>query len=444
MMVHLRPPQWTVFNSKERFRVLVAGRRFGKTYLAAVELVRAAWAPGRKVVYVAPNCKQAKRILWRLLKQMTREYWAGKPNETELTIELQAGGSIAVRGADDYDALRGEGFDFIVLDEYASMAREAWTEVLRPALADRKGGALFIGTPKGFNHFHDLWKDAQQKPDWAAFRYTTAEGGNVSAEELASAARELDERVYQQEFCGNFQNLTSGRVYYAFDVCDIQDVKYDRRYPLCWTLDFNIDPACSLICQMIAPDGKIDPARQQTLGIQGPRLNALNEIALRNSNTYEVCRAFEQLMQPLLDKLEDGARLRVQVYGDATGERRQSAASRTDWQIVKEFFARRSSDFDVTFHVPSGNPEIKDRINSVNALISNAQRQRRLSVSPRCKLLIRDLEQVTRKLDAHGNATGSLDNSDPMRTHASDALGYLITREFRMGPKDGLRPGIIC
>jgi hypothetical protein len=101
--------------------------------------------------YVAPTYKQGKRIAWKPLKDLTRPYWAARPNETDLRIELISGGTICLRGADNYDSLRGDGLDFLVLDEYASIAREAWTEVLRPALADRQGRALFIGTPRGFS-----------------------------------------------------------------------------------------------------------------------------------------------------------------------------------------------------------------------------------------------------------------------------------------------------
>src|SRR5262249_24385294 len=131
---------------------------------------------------------------------------------------------------------------------YASMAPQAWTEVLRPALADKEGGALFIGTPRGFNHFYDLNQDVQGRPDWATFQFTSEEGGNVSARELESATQELDERTYRQEFQAHFENVTSGRVYYAFERSQhVQSVSYDRRLPLFWSLDFNVDPMCSVI-----------------------------------------------------------------------------------------------------------------------------------------------------------------------------------------------------
>src|SRR5579872_6439306 len=209
MNVVLKRPQWTVFRCSSRFRVLAAGRRFGKTFLALNELIRAAWVPGGKAWYVAPTYRQAKRVAWKTLKVMTKPYWAAKPNETDLTIELITGGTISLRGADNYDSLRGDGLDFVVLDEYASMAPEAWTEVLRPALADRRGRALFIGTPRGHNHFFTLFDWVENQPDWERFQFTI--------EELESATHEMDERTYRQEFQASFENLGVGLAYYAFD-----------------------------------------------------------------------------------------------------------------------------------------------------------------------------------------------------------------------------------
>ena len=109
MTVSLKPAQSRIYLCDSRFRVLAAGRRFGKTYLACIELCRAAWGEGRVAWYVAPTYKQAKRIAWKPLKAFTRPFWASQPNETDLRIELTTGGTIALRGADEYDSLRGEG-----------------------------------------------------------------------------------------------------------------------------------------------------------------------------------------------------------------------------------------------------------------------------------------------------------------------------------------------
>jgi hypothetical protein len=195
--------------------------------------------------------------------------------------------------------------------------------------------------------------------------------------------------------------------------------------PLVWTLDFNIDPACSLLCQLV-----------------GKRVVVLDEITLRDSSTYDVCDEFARRTEKWRERLPGP--LTVRVFGDASGSSRKSSASRTDWQIVKEFLEARKTAYTPAVRVPSDNPGIKDRINNVNAVIENAQAQRRLTVAPGCTQLIRDLEQVCWKQDASGAPVGELDHSDPLRTHLSDALGYFISRELGMRPKGGLRPGNIC
>jgi hypothetical protein len=383
-MVNLRPAQWTVFGCDQRFRVLVAGRRFGKTYLALVELCQAASVPGHLAWYVAPTYKQAKRIAWKPLKEMTRPYWAAKPNETDLRIELTWGGTICLRGADNYDSLRGDGLDFVVLDEYASMAREAWTEVLRPALADRNGKALFISTPKGFNHLHELVERAETMPDWQAFHFTTAEGGNVSAKELESAAQDLDERTYLQEFEAQFATLGVGRAYYAFDrEHSVKKFPFNPHVELCWSLDFNMNPLCSVIAQIHEKGGVV----------------VLDELILPDSNTLAACEEFLSRTE----KWFTGTPLGICVYGDSTGEQRRTSASRTDWQIVKEFFGRYPERFRATFRVPSANPPVKDRVNCVNAKMRNHAGQYRLLVNHNCKHLIKDFEQVSWKTDPHQN-----------------------------------------
>jgi hypothetical protein len=418
----LKPPQMRVFACRKRFRVLVAGRRFGKTYLALVELLRAASQKGRLVWYVAPTYKQGKRIAWNRLKVLTRPYWAGKPSETDLSITLAWGSVIALRGADQYDSLRGDGLDFVVLDEYASMHPACWTEVLRPALSDRLGGALFIGTPQGFNHFYERYDRAQTETDWAAFQFTTEEGGNVSTQELAHAARELDERCYRQEFQASFEDLRHGRAYYAFErSANVCECRYQPGVPLIWSVDFNVNPMCSVVAQRV----------DQTVSV-------LDELVLPDSNTPAACEAFLQRAQERF--LQGPLPIPLRIYGDATGDSRNTAASRTDWKIVRDFFDTKKAAFTASLRVPSSNPPVKDRINCVNARLCNSLQEHRLFIDPRCRQLIRDLEQVCWKTDANGNPLLELDKSDRMRTHASDALGYYIASEFPMQARIGAQP----
>jgi len=423
MNVSLKSPQWEVFSCDRRFRILVAGRRFGKTYLALVELCQAAWAPGRLVWYIAPTYKQAKRIAWKPLKRLTSPYWASKPNETDLSIELCTGGTIALRGADNYDSLRGDGLDFLVMDEYASMSPDVWSEVLRPSLSDRQGRALFIGTPRGFNHFYDLFQDVQN-PNWATFQFTTEQGGNVLASELQQAADEMDERTWRQEFQASFENLTEGRVYYGFDRShNVEAQHYDSGQPICWSLDFNVNPMCSVIGQ----------------SIQG-EIRVLDEMVLLQSNTWEACQQFLEKTQTWA---RQNGRLIVYVYGDATGDSRRSSADRTDWYIVRKFFGQHADQYHACVNVPSQNPTIKARVNAVNAMVCSHNGQRRLLIDPKCRELIKDFERVCWKSDPHGNLQADLDKSDPMRTHVSDAVGYWVVWEHPLRATVGPRSGRI-
>ena len=446
--ISLKPPQSRVFICDKRFRVLVAGRRFGKTYLACTELCRAAWGKGRLALYIAPTYKQAKRIAWKPLKEFTRPFWASRPNETDLRIELLNGGTIALRGADNYDSLRGEGLDFVVLDEFASMAPEAWTQVLRPALSDRLGGALFIGTPQGFNHFYDLFQAGHEREGWAVYQFTTEQGGIVSPAELETARHELDERTYRQEYQATFENLGVGRAYYAFDRAhNVRRLKYNPKFPLFWSLDFNVNPLCSVLGQKISDT-----------------VHILDELILPYSNSLAACEEFlartdQWVKAPELPALDADASepaqrlwdetarqmqpapMIVYVYGDATGDRDQTSASHTDWQILKNFFGRYKDRYGAGFRVPSSNPRVKDRVNCVNAMLRNHAGERRLLVDPKCKHVLQDLEQQSWKVDPHGNPLAELDDSDPMRKHVSDALGYYIVREFPMRGLHGEQPG---
>jgi len=420
-MVSLRGPQFDVFDCDQRFRMVVAGRRFGKTTLGRVELCRAAWGPGRLAWYVAPTYKMARRVAWRPLKEMTRPYWAARPNETDLRIDLISGGTICLKGADNYDSLRGDGLDFLVLDEYASIAPQAWTAVLRPALADRGGRVLFTGTPRGYNnHFYELVERAGTLPDWKVFHFTTAEGGNVSRQELESAAREMDARTYNQEFEAKFENLGVGRVYYAFERGNnVRGIGFDHRVDLCWSLDFNMNPMCSILAQV-------------SRGL----VVVVEEMILPDSNTVAAC---EELLRRTA-KWTTGCPLNIEVYGDAS-DPLHTSASRTDWQIIREFFGRHRDRFQVSFHVPSANPPVKDRVNCVNARLRNQAGESRLFIGRNCTELIIDLERVSWRADPNGNSLASLDKSDPARTHVSDALGYLIASEFPMKAQMGEKSG---
>jgi len=202
-MPDLHPSQRAVRQHPARFKVLACGRRWGKSRLGAVLCLATALQRGR-AWWVAPSYKMA-RVGWRGLAQLARQIPGAQLGKAEQTMTLPTGGSVQVRSADDPQSLRGDGLDFVVLDECAYMHEAAWTEALRPALADRKGGALFISTPRGLNWFRALWLRGQAGlPDWQSWQFHSADNPYLDPAEIAAARETLLSRIFRQEFEADF------------------------------------------------------------------------------------------------------------------------------------------------------------------------------------------------------------------------------------------------
>lgn len=191
----------------KRFSVLVCHRRFGKTVLCVNALIDAALrgkADGR-YAYIAPTYKQAKRVAWDYLKRFAGPIPGTTFNEVELRCDLPHGARIQLFGADNADSLRGIYLDGAVLDEYADFPPDAYATVIRPALSDRRGFAVFIGTPRGHNHLYDLYMTALRDPAWYAGIYPVSKTGIVQADELASARGQMTDAQYRQEYECDFE-----------------------------------------------------------------------------------------------------------------------------------------------------------------------------------------------------------------------------------------------
>ena len=193
-----------IVKNPARFKVVCAGRRFGKSLLSVVVALRTALRGGR-VWVVAPSYKQTLEnwtYLQRLVVQMPVN--VAKTHVTELLVTFSGGGSIQMRTGDNPDNLRGAGLDGIVLDEAATMKQDAWDLVLRPALADRQGWALFIGTPQHYNWFYDLYTHAESDADWAAWQHPTWDNPYIAESEIEAARRDMTEEDFDQEFGASF------------------------------------------------------------------------------------------------------------------------------------------------------------------------------------------------------------------------------------------------
>ncbi len=400
----LRWAQGEVFNNSSRFRVLVAGRRFGKSYLSCIELLKAAIErPGETYFYCAPTYRMAKDIAWKEIKRLVPKTWIKAKNETDLKIDLINGSCIELKGTENAMALRGRSLAGVVLDEAAFMDSEVWFEVIRPALADKQGWTLFISTPDGTaSWFYDLWcyVPEDETGEWARWSYTTIDGGNVPAEEVEAARAQLDQRTFRQEFEASFENL-SGLVAVSFDDENISTKAKDIPVvPLLLGVDFNVDPM-SGICAVKHED----------------TLYVFDEIILTGGATTwdfseEVIRRY-------------GVDRRIIACPDPTGGARKTAGvGATDHTIL------RRSGFTVSS--PRSPWKIRDKITAVNTALLDATNTRRTVIHPRCKQLIKSLRTLT-----YAPNTG-LPNKNLGVDHAFDAFGYLCLQQFNLAKPETL------
>ena len=381
--MQLSKPQQAIANDKSRWRIVVAGRRFGKTYLAIREMCYFARIPNKTVYYIAPTYRMCKAIVWEELKEKLHALrWIKKINETELKIDLVNGSKIVLAGSDSPDRIRGIFVSGIVIfDEYADMDPDIWT-VMRPALADKGGHAMWIGTPKGKgNHFYEMYQWAQDQDNWSTYKYTTIEGGNVPAEEIRSAEREMDERTFKQEFMADWVDY-KGLVYYAFTEQHIEKIKDDANTNVVHIgMDFNIDPGSATI------------ATQDKDG-----LHVFDEIELRNSNTFE-------MVDEITRRYPNS---RVIVYPDPAGSARKTSSVTTDHKIL--------SNAGFTIQARRAHPRVKDRINSVNSAFASGK----IKIDPKCKSLRSCLNKLS-----YREGSNEQDKNSGI-DHMPDALGYMV------------------
>lgn len=239
---------------KQRFSCLVCHRRAGKTVATLNDKQRRALTSPKKdyrAAYVAPFYAQAKDVAWDYMKRYAAPIPGVSFNESELRVDYPNGARIRLYGADNYDRLRGIYLDDVTLDEYGDMDPRAWSEVIRPALADRQGTATFIGTPKGLNHFAEVNERAKDDPNWFHLILRASETGLILPSELKDARKEMTEDQYEQEFECSFSAALVG-AYYGKDMNaleklgQITGVPYDRSVPVWTAWDLGIDDSTAI------------------------------------------------------------------------------------------------------------------------------------------------------------------------------------------------------
>jgi len=378
-----------ILSDPSRYKVICSGRRWGKSYFSIIFLLSKPFKPNERRWIVFPTYRQAKMVSWSILKGV----FTGKQvsiNETELSITLNNGAKIELKGADKPDSLRGVSTTMVVLDEYSYMKENVWGEIIQPTLAETKGIAMFVGTPTGTqNHFYDLFVKGQSEGgDYKSWQFTTLEGGFISVEEIENAKKNLDKRTFQQEYEASFLTAAN-RVAYNFNR-DIHCKVMEKSPRMFWGVDFGVASYMTavLMCENTAGE-----------------IYVFDEIGLQNSNTFELAQRMKQIAPGL------------PCYPDPAGKARTSNSTKSDHIILQE------AGFTVISK--KANPTQKDRMNALNRMLEDATGKHKLFVNPKCKNLIRDLELCT------------LENGQILKTetlsHFLDGLMYPI--EYRYGFK---------
>ena len=336
--------------------------------------------------YISPTYRQGKLTVWPILKSIIRNQPDWKINETELSC-TRSGATIAIKGSDASDSLRGAELTRCVFDEYAYQKSGVFEEVIYPMLTTTHGNALMIGTPDGFsnNNFYDYFLKGQgEDPQWKSWQYKTIDGGFVDQKELDLAKSNLDERAYRQEFMASFETAAN-RAAWAFS--RDEHIKTADESSSYWVigLDFNVDYMSAVLANVYG-DGTV---------------HYVDEIRQRNSSTEMICKE----MKDKWPKAND-------IFPDPAGSARSTTSHRSDHQILK--------DHGYSVYARKAHPSHRDRLNALNRKLKDANGKIKMTVDPKCTYLIKDLEQVQR------DRKGGIDKTNIELTHSLDACSYLI------------------
>lgn len=413
--ISLFPFQQEVFDHKARFKIVAAGRRTGKSYLASVMAYNHCLEHrNQRAILIGPTVSMIRESMWTTLKNIVhKSHLEGLPREMDLELRFINGSRLSLKGFDRPDSLRGisPSPTFIILDEFAFIKTGAFSEVVLPMATDpnRKAKVLIISTPKGVSgDFYQLYNKGQEENLlWKSWQFTAESVRPDMKEEIALARSTLDLKTFEQEYCATFNN-TGDSVFYNFsrenNVCDIEPLK--KGEPVHIAIDFNVKIMASSV-----------------FAHRGDQLHCVNEF-YGSADTHQLIRRIKSVY-----KDRD-----ITVYPDASGNARKTSASTG----VTDFSLLRNAGFKVLAR--SKQPPIVDSVNCVNHLLKDANGYSRLYFHKDCTRTIASMEQTSWKV---GSSTG-MDNAiiDKSRgaEHFSDGIRYIC--EF-LYPINKHKPAVI-
>lgn len=390
------PGQLLSWLDPARFKVHVCGRRWGKTVKIRERLCKVSEKRNSQYAYIAPTRFQAKDLMWDpLLERFDQFKWRHKANVSELSIiRLGSNSKIMLKSAEVADRMRGLSLDGAFFDEFQDQGIDIWQKIVRPALSDKRGFAEFYGTPKGYNHFYELYQMAKSESDWASFLFHTKDSPFFQTPEglaeIDAARRVLDLKTFRQEYEASFETY-GGRIIYAFDRARHKsDLTYDPTLPLRLGMDFNRNPMTAVAFHNV-----------------GGKTIAVKELFILTSSTQEMCDIIKTTFPNWRNQ-------NVTIRPDATGARRTSNTNRSDHEII------RDNGFKVEVNLR--NPYRTDRWAACNKAFEEDLALINLSECPK---LVKELETISYK-----EGTCEIDlKSDPLLGHLFDSFGYNIVTD---------------
>lgn len=406
-LIEQHPAQKEIAEDLSRFKVVVTGRRWGKSVLGREIALKTVKNTNNALVWiVTPTREMAKDIHWDALKERVRQLnWRVKVNETNLSItRIRNNSKIVLKTADNPDRLRGRGLDLVIPDEFGSMNQQVWAKILRPALTDKKGSAVFISTPNGKDVLFELYKNAEKQADWKSWHYTTMDSPFIDNSEIEQAKRELDKYSFAQEYLASF-DTGDNPPYYAFNTTlNASQYQLQTNLPLIIACDFNATekPMSWVIGQRLTEYGQ-DVTHWTKC------------FSYTFTNTETMCDIVAEYLKDLYFPA-------ILFYGDYAGKQQKSNSSYSDWDIIESKFRNRKG-FEKRLKPCKS---IRDSIASTNSRLCNTQGLRRQFVNVNeCTALVKDWELCKWK-----DNSKELEEKDAMRGHACRAVDYYNDYEY--------------
>lgn len=396
------PSQRAFHDCQARFKGFSGPIGSGKSQALCHEAIRLSYLnPGRQGMLAAPTFPMLRDATQRSLFDLLEENRIPTSfNKADNCLSmLDTNSKIIFRSLEDFERLRGTNLAWFGVDELTYCREEAWLR-LEGRLRDPKAKQLSgfgVWTPKGFDWVYKRFL-ANPVSGYKAILAQPRENRHLleTIPDFYDRLKEsYDERFYQQEVLGSYLNISAGQAYYSFDRNEnVRPCTYEPNRALYWAMDFNVDPMSSVVVQIL-----------------GDTIHVIDELALSRATTWEACEEFLRRF-PACNGLT--------VFGDASGNSMKTTGPR-DADAISSFFRTRNIQ-GCRVELPPQNPAVRERLVLMNSTLRDAAGKRRLYVDPRCKELIKDLEQVTLL-----PGTMIIDKGqDPKRTHVSDALGYLL------------------